>query len=96
MSDSCDPMDCSLPGSSVHGILQASILVWVAISFSRRSSRPREPRSPELLADSLLTELPGKPSVRRWFLKKLNIDEHLWVCVLSRSVVSDSLYPYGL
>ena len=31
----CDPMDCSLPGSSVHGILQARILEWVAISFSR-------------------------------------------------------------
>ena len=34
MSDSCDPMDCSLPGSSVYGILQARILEWVAISFS--------------------------------------------------------------
>ena len=34
-------MDCSLPGSSVHGILQARILEWVAISFSRGSSRPR-------------------------------------------------------
>ena len=31
----CDSMDCSLPGSSVHGILQAKILEWVAISFSR-------------------------------------------------------------
>ena len=38
----CDPMDCSLPGSSVHGIFQARILEWVAISFSRRSSRPRD------------------------------------------------------
>ena len=38
----CDPMDCSLRGSSVHGILQASILEWVAISFSRRSSQPRD------------------------------------------------------
>ena len=37
----CDPMDCSLPGSSVHGIFQARILEWVAISFSRGSSRPR-------------------------------------------------------
>ena len=37
----CDPMDYSLPGSSVHGILQARILEWVAISFSRRSSQPR-------------------------------------------------------
>ena len=37
----CDPMDYSLPGSSVHGILQARLLEWVAISFSRRSSWPR-------------------------------------------------------
>ena len=41
MSNSCDPMDCSLPGSSVHGILQARILEWVSISFSRGSSQPR-------------------------------------------------------
>ena len=37
----CDPMDCSLPDSSVHGILQARTLEWVAISSSRGSSRPR-------------------------------------------------------
>ena len=38
----CDPVDCSPPGFSVHGILQARILEWVAISFSRESSRPRD------------------------------------------------------
>ena len=38
----CDPMDCSTSGFSVHGILQARILEWVAISFSRGSSRPRD------------------------------------------------------
>ena len=38
----CDPVDCSPPGSSVHGILQARILEWVAISFSRGSSWPRD------------------------------------------------------
>ena len=37
----CDPVDGSLPSSPVHGILQARILEWVAISFSRGSSRPR-------------------------------------------------------
>ena len=37
----CDPMDCRLPGFSVHGILQARILEWVAISFSRGSFPPR-------------------------------------------------------
>ena len=41
MSDSCDPMDCSMPGSSVRGILQARILEWVALSFFRGSSWPR-------------------------------------------------------
>ena len=39
MSDSCDLMDCSLPGCFVHGILQARILEWVAISFSSISIR---------------------------------------------------------
>ena len=38
----CDPVDCSLRGSSVCGILQARILEWVAISFSKGSSRPRD------------------------------------------------------
>ena len=38
----CDPMDCSLPGSSIHGILQVRILEWVVISFSRGSSQPRD------------------------------------------------------
>ena len=37
----CDPIDCSLPGSSVHGIFQAIVLEWIAISFSRGSSQPR-------------------------------------------------------
>ena len=38
----CDSLDCSLPNSSIHGILQARILEWVAISFSRGSSRSRD------------------------------------------------------
>ena len=37
-----DPMGCSLPGSSVHGIFQARVLEWVAISFSKGSSQPRD------------------------------------------------------
>ena len=41
----CNPMDCSLPGSSVHEISQAKILAWVAISFSRGSSQPRDQTS---------------------------------------------------
>ena len=38
----CDPMDCNLPGSSIHGILQARVLGWVAICFSRGSSWSRD------------------------------------------------------
>ena len=38
----CNPRDCNLPGSSVQGIFQASILEWTAISFSRGSSQPRD------------------------------------------------------
>jgi len=57
-------MDCSLPGSSVHGILQARILEWVAISFSRDLSNPGiEPASPALAGGFYTTEPPGKPAI---------------------------------
>ena len=60
----CNPMDYSLPGSSVHGIFQARVLEWVAISFSGDLPDPGiKPGSPALQADSLPTELPGKPSI---------------------------------
>ena len=63
VAHSCPTLcDCSPPGSSLHGILQARVLEWVAISLSRGSSRSREdPRSPELQADALTSEPPGKP-----------------------------------
>ena len=55
-------MDCSPPGSSIHGILQVRILEWVAISFSRGSSWPGiKPGPPALQADSLPSEPLGKP-----------------------------------
>ena len=55
-------MDCSPPNSSVQGILQARILEWVAIPFSRYLPDPGiKPGSPALQADSLLSEPPGKP-----------------------------------
>ena len=50
----CDPMDCSLPGSSVHGILQVRILEWIAISFSSGLPDPEiKPWSPALQANAL-------------------------------------------
>ena len=58
----CDPMDCSLPGSSVHGIFQARVLEWVAISSSGDLPDPViEPGSSALQADSLPSEPPGNP-----------------------------------
>ena len=58
----CDPMDYSLPGSFVRGILQAKILEWEAMPSSRGFPNPDiEPTSPALQADSLPSEPPGKP-----------------------------------
>ena len=53
----CDPIDCSLPGSSVHGISQVGILEWVAIPFSRGSSQPRD-----------RTHVLGVSCIGRWIL----------------------------
>ena len=61
----CDPIDCSPPCFSVHGIPQARILEWVAISFSRDLPNPEiepmYPASPASQEDSLPSESPGKP-----------------------------------
>ena len=50
-----NPMDCSLPDSSVHGIFQARILEWVAISFSRGSSPPRDQTQVSRIAGGFFT-----------------------------------------
>ena len=58
------PMDCSLTGSSVHGIFQARVLEWGAISFSRDLPNSGiKLRSPTLQADALPSEPPRKPDV---------------------------------
>ena len=61
----CEPKDCSLPGSSVHGILQARILEWVAISFSRGSSHLRNWTQVSCIfyiaGECSTAEPPGKP-----------------------------------
>ena len=54
----CDPMDCSLPGSSICGILQARILEWVAISSSRESSLPRDRTHVSCTSRLILYHLP--------------------------------------
>ena len=69
----CNPMDCGLPGSSVHGILQARILEWVAIPFSRGSSQPSgiKSRSPALQADSLLSGPPRNITICKFWLQEI-------------------------
>ena len=85
----CDPTDCSPPGSSVHGVLQARILEWVAMSSSGDLSNPGiKPRSPTLQADSLPTEPPGKPnntgvgslSLLHWIFPTLELNQGLLHC----------------
>ena len=70
----CNPMDCSPPGSSVHGILQARILKWVPCPPAEELSDPgMEPMSlvsPALQVNSLPTEPPGKPKAIILQLKK--------------------------
>ena len=63
----CDPMDCSLPGSSVHGIFQTIVLEWIAISFSKGSSQPRDRTQVSCIVDRRFTvwatkEVLTKPS----------------------------------
>ena len=63
----CDAMDCSLAGSSVHGILQARMLEWVAMLSSRGASWPKIETAPlatpELQEDSLLLSHQGSPTL---------------------------------
>ena len=64
----CDPVGCSPPGSSVHGILQARRLEWVAISFSRGSSRPRDRTCISGIAGGIVTPEKGwrREDYRPW------------------------------
>ena len=83
----CDPVDCSPPGSSVHGAFQARILEWVAISFSKGSSLPRDrTRTPTLQTDTLTSEPPGKPT---WKVDVLNY-------VLSLGQIPGTPSPWSL
>ena len=59
--DSYNPMDCSPPSPSVHGISQVRILVWVAISFSRGSSQPRDPACISCISRRILYQ--GSPLI---------------------------------
>ena len=77
----CDNMDCSLPGSSVHGIFQARILEWVSISFSRGTSRPRNWNQVSLILGRRFTIWATREAVwitTNWkILKQKGIPDHL-------------------
>ena len=79
----CNHMDCSPPGSSVHGILQARILEWVAISFSRGSSRPSDQTLVFCIAGG---SLPSEPSGKPIIYSNLSIFQNLLeeqICIRS-------------
>ena len=68
-------MDCSLPGTSIHGISQARILEWVAISFSRDlPDLGMEPESPALAGGFFTAEPQGKPPVYFTTIKEYVLD----------------------
>ena len=96
----CDPMDCSLPGSSILGTsLQARTLEWVATPFFKGSSPGIKLRSPALQADSLPSELLRSPLsnvlgvTQPWKMLYLKTVRLLYSCcaVLTYPLVSDSL-----
>ena len=79
----CDPMDCSLPGFSIQGILQARILQWVTISFSRGSSWPRDRTRVSHIGGrrfNLWATYRGKESKKEW----------IYVCILEKEMAAHS------
>ena len=73
----CNPMDCSPPGSSAHGSLQARILEWIVMSssggiFPDPGIESVSPAAPALQVDSLLLRHQGSPSKYMWMCKLLN------------------------
>ena len=89
----CDLMDCSPPGSSVHGILQARILEWVAMPSSRGSSRPRDwiwvCCVSCIACGFFTTELPGKPHNN---YGKLIFRKHSWTCKVDYKTYSNRMH----
>ena len=85
----CDPVNCSLPSSSIHGILQSRILEWVAIAFSRGSSQPRDQTQVSRVAGRHFTIWATREAqhiyMHHIFFIHLSVDGHLGcshVCLL--------------
>ena len=102
----CNPMDCNLPGSSVHGILQVRILEWVVISSSRGSSSPRDWACISCIGRRIFffffffftTEPSGRP-IRVVMLQVISLHLALFlgfIHVVMRSCNSFSSLPYSI
>ena len=77
----CDSMDYGPPGSSVHGILQSSILKWVAMPSSRGSSPSRDWTQVSCIAGGFFTaEPPGKPCICAYMCIFCNVKLHVMCC----------------
>ena len=95
----CDPMGCSQPGSSVHGILQARIMEWIATPFSRGSSRPRDRTRVSSIADRFFPVRatrpvlkPGQGRLHALFLYSL----HIKCYYVPNTFTAPSLQNHGL
>ena len=75
--DSLQPMDCSLPGSTVHGILQARILEWVAIPFSRGYSQPKDQTQVSQIAGRFFTIWSTREAQEYWSGQPIPAPGHL-------------------
>ena len=90
----CDPMNCSPPGCSILGILQARILEWVAISFSRGTSRPRDRTQVSRIAGRRLTSEPPGKRIPLFALSYLTVTlktGHVTPCASEVSKVAQTL-----
>ena len=84
----CDPTDCSLPGSSVHAVLQARTLEWVAIPFSRESSQPGDWTQISCIAGSFFTIWAIRETKYKCFIQ-------LQYWVITIHLLQQLAFPYG-
>ena len=94
----CDPINHSLPGSSIHRILQTRILEWVAVPFSRGSSQPRDQSQVSHIAvDSLSTESPGKPFLRTYVIRLGPLgNPGLYLCLKIHNLHESTEFPFAM
>ena len=90
----CDPMDCSLPGSTVKGILQARILEWVAIPFSRGSSRCRNWTQGSCTAGTFFTIWATREAWRNNYTNQITYFYHFWCFEINEIILGVKVYAY--